>query len=199
METILLIIHVLVAMALIGLVLMQQGKGADMGAGFGSGASGTVFGASGSGSFMSRLTGGVAAAFFIMTIVLAIVSSQTAENKDVISDALDEPAVVETVKADADEAPAAPAEETATIKEGEAAANLEDIKPEAEQFEEKVEAATEEAATEEAATEEAATEEVAAEVKEAATEAAEKVEEKVEQAEETVTETVETAKEESAQ
>ena len=182
METILLIIHVLVALALIGLVLIQQGKGADMGAGFGSGASGTVFGASGSGSFMSRLTGGVAAAFFILTIVLAVVSSQTAEDKNIITDALDEPAVVETIAEDADEAPAAPVEEAAAADAADEApaapeqADPEVVKPEAEQFEEKAEAAVEE---------------VKADAKEAAAEAVEKVEEKVEQATEAVKEAAE--------
>ncbi|THB75133.1 MAG: preprotein translocase subunit SecG [Gammaproteobacteria bacterium] len=173
METILLIIHVLVALALIGLVLIQQGKGADMGAGFGSGASGTVFGASGSGSFMSRLTAGVAAAFFIMTIVLAIISGQTAENKDVISEALDEPAVVETVDMDADDAPAAPTEDV----EATGGAVEEDEVPAA--------------PVKEISVEEAEAKEAVEDAKAAVKEAAEKVEEKVEQAEEAVKEAAE--------
>ena len=58
LETFLLIIHLLVAVAICGLVLLQHGKGADMGAAFGSGSSGSVFGAAGSANFLSRSTGG---------------------------------------------------------------------------------------------------------------------------------------------
>ena len=57
-------LHVLVALAIIGLVLLQHGKGADMGAGFGSGASGSLFGATGSANFLSRTTAVLAAVFF---------------------------------------------------------------------------------------------------------------------------------------
>ncbi|MBL1432581.1 MAG: preprotein translocase subunit SecG, partial [Gammaproteobacteria bacterium] len=57
MQTILLLIHVVIAVALVGLVLLQHGKGADAGAAFGSGASQTVFGSQGSGSFLTRATG----------------------------------------------------------------------------------------------------------------------------------------------
>ena len=63
MQNVLLAIHVLLAVGLVGLVLIQQGKGADMGAAFGAGASGTVFGSQGSGNFLSRLTAYIAAAF----------------------------------------------------------------------------------------------------------------------------------------
>ena len=63
METLLWIVHSLVALAIIGLVLMQHGKGADMGAAFGSGASGSLFGSSGSANFLSRATGILAAIF----------------------------------------------------------------------------------------------------------------------------------------
>ncbi|MDE2149042.1 MAG: preprotein translocase subunit SecG [Gammaproteobacteria bacterium] len=71
MYTALVILLVLVSAALIGLILLQQGKGADAGAAFGSGASGTVFGARGSANFLSHATAGLAAAFFILTLVLA--------------------------------------------------------------------------------------------------------------------------------
>lgn len=71
MFTALIIIQVLLGLTIIGLVLMQQGKGADMGAAFGSGASGTVFGAGGGGSFFSRATGILAAAFFANSILLS--------------------------------------------------------------------------------------------------------------------------------
>ncbi len=71
MATALLIIHVLISMAIIGLILLQHGKGADAGAAFGSGASGTVFGARGSGSFLSRATAVLATLFFITSLSLA--------------------------------------------------------------------------------------------------------------------------------
>ncbi len=71
METILIFLLVIVAIALIALVLLQHGKGADVGAAFGSGASNTVFGSQGSGSFLMKLTLGLAAVFFVICIVLA--------------------------------------------------------------------------------------------------------------------------------
>ncbi len=72
MYTLLLIFHVMLALALVGLIMMQHGKGADAGAAFGSGSSGTVFGAAGSGSFMTRLTTGLAITFFATSLMLAI-------------------------------------------------------------------------------------------------------------------------------
>jgi preprotein translocase subunit SecG len=71
-----LIIHTLIALSIIGLVLLQRGKGADAGAAFGAGASGTVFGARGSGSFFSRATAVLATAFFATSLTLAYLSSQ---------------------------------------------------------------------------------------------------------------------------
>lgn len=71
----LLAIHILVALAIIGLVLMQHGKGADMGAAFGSGASGSLFGATGSANFLSRTTGILASVFFATSLMLAFVGS----------------------------------------------------------------------------------------------------------------------------
>ncbi len=71
MFSLVLTIHILVALAIIGLVLVQHGKGADMGAAFGSGASGSLFGASGSANFLSRTTGVLAAVFFLTSLSLA--------------------------------------------------------------------------------------------------------------------------------
>lgn len=68
-------VHILVAIAIIGLVLMQHGKGADMGAAFGSGASGSLFGATGSANFLSRTTGVLAAVFFATSLTLAYIGS----------------------------------------------------------------------------------------------------------------------------
>lgn len=71
MYTVLVIVQVLVAVALIGLILIQHGKGADAGAAFGSGASGTVFGSRGSANFLSRTTGWLATVFFAVSLALA--------------------------------------------------------------------------------------------------------------------------------
>ncbi|MGL5222714.1 MAG: preprotein translocase subunit SecG [Plesiomonas shigelloides] len=78
MYEILLVVYLLIALGLIGLVLIQQGKGADMGASFGAGASNTVFGSSGSGNFMTRTTAILATLFFIISLVLGnITHTQT--------------------------------------------------------------------------------------------------------------------------
>ncbi len=69
--TLTLIVDVIIALCIIGLVLLQHGKGADVGAAFGSGSSGSLFGASGSANFLSRTTAVLAAIFFITTFVLA--------------------------------------------------------------------------------------------------------------------------------
>ena len=69
-------LQLLAALAMIGLVLVQHGKGADMGASFGSGASGSLFGASGSANFLSRMTAACAAVFFACTLALAFTSNE---------------------------------------------------------------------------------------------------------------------------
>jgi preprotein translocase subunit SecG len=74
METIVWILHLLVAVTLVGLVLLQHGKGADMGAAFGSGASGSLFGASGSANFLSRATAIAATVFFMTSVALTYFS-----------------------------------------------------------------------------------------------------------------------------
>lgn len=79
MENIVLVIHVIIAVVIIGLILLQQGKGAEMGASFGSGASQTVFGSAGSGNFFSRLTAILAAAFFATSFSLAVISKSGTE------------------------------------------------------------------------------------------------------------------------
>ncbi len=70
LETLLLMLHILVAVAICGFVLLQHGKGADMGAAFGSGSSGSVFGASGSANFLSRSTAVLATVFFLSSLAL---------------------------------------------------------------------------------------------------------------------------------
>ena len=122
MQTTFLIIHTLIALSIIGLVLLQRGKGADAGAAFGAGASGTVFGARGSSSFFSRATAVLAAAFFATSLTLAYLSSQRTTGPESL---LENAPAVETEQA----VPAAPpAEEQAPA----ALPELEDAAPEAE-------------------------------------------------------------------
>lgn len=73
--TLILTVDVIVAISIIGLVLIQHGKGADVGAAFGSGSSGSLFGATGSANFLSRTTAALALIFFITTFVLAYIAS----------------------------------------------------------------------------------------------------------------------------
>lgn len=84
MQQILLVIHILVAISLIALILLQHGKGADVGAAFGSGASGSVFGARGSASFLSRVTAGLAAMFFLLSLTLAYLSTRAIDRSSVV-------------------------------------------------------------------------------------------------------------------
>ncbi|WP_341503368.1 preprotein translocase subunit SecG [Gallaecimonas sp. GXIMD4217] len=101
MYEVLLVVYLLVALALIGLVLIQQGKGADMGASFGAGASNTVFGASGSGNFLSRSTAIAAVAFFTLSLVLGNMTANRAK-PDTEWQNLEQPAVEEVQQAPQD-------------------------------------------------------------------------------------------------
>ncbi|CAG1006692.1 Protein-export membrane protein SecG [Burkholderiales bacterium] len=96
METILLVLHVLVAAAVIGFVLLQQGKGADMGAAFGSGSAGSFFGAAGSANFLSRSTTILATVFFVSSLGLSYLGMQRSgppqESQGVMSKLPAEPA-----------------------------------------------------------------------------------------------------------
>ena len=76
LTTVLIVLHVLVALAIIGLVLLQHGKGADMGSGFGGGASGSLFGATGSANFLSRTTAVLAGVFFVLSLALAYTATR---------------------------------------------------------------------------------------------------------------------------
>ena len=77
MHTLVLILHVLAALGVIGLVLLQHGKGADMGAAFGSGSAGSLFGSSGSANFLSRTTGVLATVFFLTSLGLTFISGKS--------------------------------------------------------------------------------------------------------------------------
>lgn len=87
LQQIVLFIHLVLAFVLIGLVLLQHGKGADAGAAFGSGASGTVFGSSGSATFLTKLTTVIAALFAVTSISLTLLSNQNTKPQS-ISDKL---------------------------------------------------------------------------------------------------------------
>jgi len=76
MTTILTVIHILVSLLLIGVVLIQRGQGADMGVSFGGGGAQTLFGSRGSGSFLGKITGGLAATFMVTSLSLAFFSQQ---------------------------------------------------------------------------------------------------------------------------
>ncbi len=84
LHTLALVLHMLFAVGIVGLVLIQRGKGADAGAGFGAGASGTVFGARGSGSFLSRSTAVLATLFFVTSLSLAYFGGRPATQSSVM-------------------------------------------------------------------------------------------------------------------
>lgn len=86
MYEMLLVVYLIVSIILVGFVLIQQGKGAGMGASFGSGASNTVFGAGGAGNFMTRTTAVLAIAFFVLSLVLGNLSTNKVSDNDSFSD-----------------------------------------------------------------------------------------------------------------
>ena len=90
----LLVVQIITSISIIALVMLQQGKGADMGAGFGAGASGTVFGARGSGSFFTRATGILAAVFFINCLLIAspLIRDQGSTEAETIAEQLEQQA-----------------------------------------------------------------------------------------------------------
>ncbi|MCG8708724.1 preprotein translocase subunit SecG [Brenneria sp. 4F2] len=98
----LLVIFLLIAIGLVALIMLQQGKGADMGASFGAGASATLFGSSGSGNFMTRMTAVLATLFFIISLVLGNMSTKH-DKAGSVWDNLSQPE-----KAEQTTAPAAP-------------------------------------------------------------------------------------------
>ena len=85
MEVLVIVVHVIAAIGIIGLVLLQHGKGADMGAAFGGGSSGSLFGASGSANFLSRSTSVLATIFFLTSLGLTWFSAHRVEHKGVMA------------------------------------------------------------------------------------------------------------------
>ena len=108
MQEALLVVFLIVAIGLVGLIMLQQGKGADMGASFGAGASATLFGSSGSGNFMTRMTAVFATLFFIISLVLGNINSNKI-NKGSEWENLTAPKTEQTTQ------PAAPAQPTSDI------------------------------------------------------------------------------------
>ena len=111
MQTILMFLLVIVAIAIIALVLLQQGKGADIGASFGSGASSTVFGSQGSGSFLMKLTLGLAVVFFVICIALtrmAVEQNKGAQNLSIPTSNQSTPVNVPTSNTNNSNVPAVP-------------------------------------------------------------------------------------------
>lgn len=110
MYTVLVVVQVVLAVGLIGLILIQHGKGADAGAAFGSGASGTVFGSRGSASFLSRSTGMLATIFMIVSMVLAVMVARGVGERQSITQQVEVPTEpVVAAPAEDDVAPAEPA------------------------------------------------------------------------------------------
>jgi preprotein translocase subunit SecG len=114
LHTLVLIVHVLVGAMIVGLVLVQRGRGAETGAAFGSGASMTVFGAKGSANFLSRSTAILATLFFATSLGLAYLGSQRPAVKSVV-DQQGEPATMQVVPSEQ----AAPSDEGAATLPGE--------------------------------------------------------------------------------
>jgi len=115
--TLILVVHVLAALGVIGLVLLQHGKGADMGAAFGSGASGSLFGSTGSANFLSRTTAVLAAVFFMTSLGLAYIATHRPKASGGVMDAVKEqaPAPASSIPVPSEIAkPAGPATDSAS-------------------------------------------------------------------------------------
>ncbi|MEX2525927.1 MAG: preprotein translocase subunit SecG [Gammaproteobacteria bacterium] len=105
LQTVLLVVQVLVAIGLIGIILIQHGKGADAGAAFGSGASSTVFGAQGSGNFLTRATSVLALVFLLNSLSLAYIATQRVNEDKSLMRAMEEGSVTQPVEDEAAEDP----------------------------------------------------------------------------------------------
>ncbi|MBY0437138.1 MAG: preprotein translocase subunit SecG, partial [Burkholderiales bacterium] len=109
LQNFILLFHVLAAGAIVVFVLLQQGKGADMGAAFGSGSAGSLFGSSGSANFMSRMTAVMATLFFITSLVLTYLAAHTGTSRGLMDNVPTTPASQIPVPGAPAQAPAAPA------------------------------------------------------------------------------------------
>ena len=102
---IILVIHVFLALGMVGLILIQHGKGAGAGAGFGSGAAGTVFGARGANTFLYKLTAVMALCFFITSISLAYLATSENNVSDTSQSIMVQPLVDETAETESSDVP----------------------------------------------------------------------------------------------
>jgi len=109
LTNILLVFHIIIAVAIVALILLQQGKGADAGAAFGGGASGTVFGSQGSASFLSRSTAVLAALFFATSMALAYLASEKVQPTSVVDKVKTEQQIEQAPPGAVDDKPADPA------------------------------------------------------------------------------------------
>lgn len=110
-------VHLLVGLAVIGLVLIQHGKGADMGAAFGGGASGSLFGASGAANFMSRTTGILATVFFLTSIGLSYMATNREKGGGSVMDAVKTQSAPVVAPAKPEVPPATPASSNSKAKD----------------------------------------------------------------------------------
>jgi len=120
MQNILLVVQVLISITLIALILLQHGKGADAGAAFGSGSSATVFGASGSASFLSRTTGVLATLFFAVSMTLTVLAYRQSQEQGLVekySTKTEAPAVTREILKPATDIPVAPMAEKQSIND----------------------------------------------------------------------------------
>ena len=104
LHTVLLTVHIIAGISVIGFVLLQHGKGADMGAAFGSGASGSLFGATGSANFLSRVTAVLAAVFFLTSLGLSYIAT----SRPVVSGSVMDAAPAQTAPATPAQPPESP-------------------------------------------------------------------------------------------
>ncbi|OFZ87145.1 MAG: preprotein translocase subunit SecG [Betaproteobacteria bacterium RBG_16_64_18] len=117
---VILVVHVIAAITIIGLVLLQHGKGADMGAAFGSGSSGSLFGATGSANFLSRTTAVLAAIFFATSLALAYLATHRPKPSGGVMDAVKDQPAVPTAPGQPDAAKSAAPETNSAGKSGDA-------------------------------------------------------------------------------
>jgi preprotein translocase subunit SecG len=121
MDLLVLIVHVLAAAGIVALVLVQHGKGADVGAAFGSGSAGSVFGSAGSANFLSRMTAGLALVFFLTSIGLSYLTNKRSGGKGVMSN---QPAATQSAPEKAPAASGVPDVPAAPAAKSEAGAKI---------------------------------------------------------------------------
>ncbi len=123
---ILIVVYLIIALTLIGLVLIQQGKGADMGASFGAGSSATIFGSSGSGNFLTKMTTWLAVGFFVISLLLGnLTASKTKQVDEWNNLAVSTEQATDTIPTESAE-PATPVVENTDVPAGDEATKADD-------------------------------------------------------------------------